>query len=235
MDIGLTVHGDALGGVLSASGSRGDEVNGTRLIANQVVAELKPALSQMISESLDKMLEEKLKPVIWESVAEAVDRKCDKLLAAIRVGKYENDKLEQYTRNESIRVFHLQETEGEKEEDLRKKIVEIGQAMDVLVVESDISVTHRLGKKGRNPRPVICKFVRRSVKQAFMFNKKNLKAKENYKNVFIVEDLTPLRTSLMRFVKEKKLAKHVYSMDGKIVCIREETKNGQKVESKVFI
>ena len=88
--------------------------------------------------------------------------------------------------------------------------------MDIAHV--DISACHRLGKKNtRYHRNIICKFVSRQPKELIMKNRPKIKGTD----IYINEDLTPLRSKLLTYVKtklENVNQKSVHSIGGKIVC-----------------
>ena len=125
----------------------------------------------------------------------------NKLRASVRLNAYENDRLQQYTRRENIRISGITEVDGEN---LKGKIVEIGVEMGLNVVERDINACHRLGPKHQGrARAIIVRFFARDIKHDFLVNKNKLKDKDNYRNVYINEDLTPLRSKLLHYAKRQ--------------------------------
>lgn len=145
------------------------------------------------------------------------------------IAKYDNDQLQQYGRRENFRVFGIPEDNGENE-DTDAKVINIAQLIGASIKPGDISVSHRLGKKPistnsdpANPRPIICKMTNRNAKQRIFQNKKKLKEPEvinkiGYKT-FITEDLTPLRSKLLRKCKSATGVKAVFTINGTINCI----------------
>ena len=71
----------------------------------------------------------------------------------------------------------------------------------------DIQRAHRLGEKTKNierkPRPVIARFVSFKKRNEILFSKSKLKNSAEFQNVFISEDLTPLRFKLLQYVKKE--------------------------------
>ena len=71
----------------------------------------------------------------------------------------------------------------------------------------DIQDAHGLGKKTKNierkPRPVIAQFVLFKKRNEILFAKSKLKNSAEFQNVFISEDLTPLRSKLLQYVKKE--------------------------------
>ena len=103
--------------------------------------------------------------------------------------------------------------------------------LGVSIKPDDISVSHRLPAARGNTRPIIAKFVRRETKTSLMKNKKSLKSKDNRKNVYVDEDLTPLRAKLTRELRADQAIKRVWTIDGKIYCVMDE--NGKEVKKVI--
>lgn len=135
--------------------------------------------------------------------------------------KYQLDMQEQHTRKEAVRISGLPEGPDEETDTiLRAKIVKMATDAGMKMTNADISVCHRLGsKQTTRVRNVICKFVARSTKHKLMGAKKNLKDKPEYKQVFINEDLTRLRSRMLNMVRRNERTKSCYTRDGKIICI----------------
>ena len=150
----------------------------------------------------------------------------NKLRASVRLNAYENDRLQQYTRRENIRISGVNENDGER---LKTKIVELGEEMDLHIAERDINACHRLGpnrREGNRPRTIIVRFFARDTKHDFLVNKNKLKNKENYRGVYINEDLTPLRSKLLQYVKKQDVVESAYTREGKVIC---RTRDGSRV------
>lgn len=85
--------------------------------------------------------------------------------------------------------------------------------------KEDISICHRLGQKNlTKPRQVICKFISRKTKWDLLSHKKKLKESDDFKRVYITEDLTRLRLRMLEMLRENPKTQSVYTRDGKIVC-----------------
>ena len=127
----------------------------------------------------------------------------NKLEAHMLINKYERDELEQYTRRENLRISGIEET---KHEDLVGKIIQIARDIDVTVSLSDISTTHRLVKPRDKPGQIIYRFVRRSVRDDIMSNRKKLKDIPQYRSkVYINEDLTSPPSQQSQFKQWKNI------------------------------
>ena len=150
------------------------------------------------------------------------------LQQSMETQKSETEKLEQYSRKENVKVFGLSESD---EEDLEDKIVNLASDIGVPLERRDISVCHRLRGNGKSPRPVIVKFVRRKTKSDIMKAKKTLKSKEQYKNVYINDDLTSLRNKIVKGMRDDDNIKKVWTIDGRIFCVM----NKEGVDTKISL
>lgn len=132
------------------------------------------------------------------------------------MNKYDNDKLEQYSRRENLRITGIVEETNETEDILEAKVIELAGDMGVELKSEDISVAHRLGKPKEGGRPIIVRFCQRKKKNEVMRNKKKLKGKD--RKVYVNEDLTSLRAKLMKMAKEQESVKNVATRDGSILA-----------------
>ena len=124
----------------------------------------------------------------------------NRLFAAVTSLTYENDRLQQYSRRESVRIFGIRQAEGETAEQVEQKALGVFKEAGADVKEEDIAAVHRVGKVGRGLRPILVKFVSRRKRREVM-EKKSLKGKDGYQKVYINDDLTPLRAKLLALVK----------------------------------
>ena len=135
--------------------------------------------------------------------------------AGIRKNAYDLDKLQQYGRRENMRIAGIAEEEGEN---LREKVKEIGMKVGVEIRDQDINVVHRSGQRGARPRIVLVRFVSRDVKHELLKKRKNFKDIEALKNVYIGDDLTPLRAKLLKKVKSLGNVRTAHTQNGIIHC-----------------
>ena len=87
--------------------------------------------------------------------------------------------------------------------------------------ELNIQRVYRLGKKKgtkTKQRPVIVRFVSYRKRMEFMYKKSKFNVHLNFSGVYITEDLTSLRTKMLKYVKEVGKNKFVllHTVDGKI-------------------
>ena len=174
--------------------------------------------------------------VLADSVYDLLSEKFDKLQASIekcaseetinhikanvRTGKYELDRLEQYTRRENVRIHNFKYDENApllpQTVELFNKLKTLGQSDsdDYTFTVDDISACHPTKSK----QQIIVRFVSRAKLHKLFSLKKFLKKSEVYKNVFITEDMTQLRVRLLHIVKKCDDASNVYTRDGNIHC-----------------
>nr|XP_022921052.1 uncharacterized protein LOC111429387 [Onthophagus taurus] len=119
------------------------------------------------------------------------------------------DRLEQYTRRNSIRVFGVSETDNENTEQVVLDI--INKKMNLALLPDSIDRCHRVGPKrnGKN-RPIIMKFISHKTKDRVFYHKKLLRGTQ-----FIIrEDLTHHRICELRKLEEEYGKRRVWSRDG---------------------
>lgn len=154
------------------------------------------------------------------------------LKQALNLTNFKLDNLEQYGRRENLRLHNIPESEVNKD-DGESQVIEIAKALNVKLNSSDIQRAHRLGRKksGINPgkpRPIIVRFHAYKKRNELLHAKINLKKTEKYKNVFIYEHLTPLRSKLLRYCKQECEGKFVqcHTINGRIRFKKSAVKEG---------
>ena len=142
----------------------------------------------------------------------------NRLFAAVTSLTYENDRLQQYGRRESVLILGIRQAEGETAEQVEQKALGVFKEAGADVKEEDIAAVHRVGKVGRGLRPILVKFVsrrkRREVKE------KSLKGKDGYQKVCINDDLTPLWAKLLALVKRLDNVDKAWTVGGSIHCTK---------------
>ena len=143
-----------------------------------------------------------LAPVIELTVKSALKEHAEKYAnkEVIRL-KVKIDDLEQYQRKDSCRINGIKEIENETVDLLEEEIVKVGGWSGANISRADISIAHRLNAR-RGTKPVIVKFTSRGAKDRFYRSKKNLKEKDEAKEIYISEDLTKLRYKLLQAAKK---------------------------------
>ena len=140
------------------------------------------------------------------------------LRSAINKQYIARDALNQYGRHVNSRFLNIDEADGNAKEDCAKHVMDVAEKMGVSLSLDDIERCHRLGKPRDNGtnRPIIVRFSSYRKKKELMQKKKALRIPEEEmkrlnadekkerlaKNPFMVEDLTPFRGHIFRYVKD---------------------------------
>lgn len=186
-----------------------ETIKGTKT-AKDAAAAILPSLATIISVAVSTAVSTAIQDIADKLVRDTAEVKRINLLQ-----RYDNDRLEQYTRRDNLRIFGIEEELEEDEDILQAKVIEVAADVGVTIEPNDISTTHRLGKQGERSRPVIVRFTHRKNRNAVIRNKKELKKKN--KKIFINEDLTPLRATMLKMVKEQSGVKSFTTRDGRIL------------------
>lgn len=187
------------------------DTRGVTKTAKEVASLIMPGIANIISVAVATVVSTAVK-----DVADKILRSSDEAQKYCLLNRYENDRLEQYMRRDNLRIVGLAEEEDENEEILQAKTIEVAADMGVTVEPGDISTVHRLGKPGERSRPVIVRFCHRKKRNEMMIKKKELKRKG--RNIYINEDLTPLRATLLKIVKEQDGVTNATTRDGRILA-----------------
>lgn len=145
--------------------------------------------------------------------------------------EYGLDNLEQYGRRTSLR-FHNVPKPGtdEADADTESAVINICAKMGVTITSDDIDRSHPIGRSNRNNKiQIICKFKTWKAKNKVFSAKKELK--NNSDKIFITEDLTRYRQSIVSKLIEAKKRKSIFSFwtfDGRVYTKLEQ--NGEKLE-----
>ena len=184
-----------------------------------LLSALLPPLVSAVATSVSVAVGEILSKAILQIDSRLQEKKSDpSLLANVRVLTFENDRLQQYSRRENVRIFGIPTDSSETPEMTEKKTLDLLNRTGVSVRENDISACHRLGKPINGSQPVIVRFVSRRKRTEVMRKKKVLR--QNTDKVFINDDLTPLRAKLLKLVKDLPITDKVWTIDGKIMCTK---------------
>ena len=139
------------------------------------------------------------------------------LCGRISAVEEKNDELEQYSRRNSVRISGVPEPSDH--EDCYQKVLDIANntlQLDPPLAIEDIDRTHRVGTKQLDgtTRPILVKFA--TYRQRYrVVTKRNLLPKPLYIN----EDLTSKRATLMWKARQAKRAKKIsdcWSVDGRL-------------------
>ena len=197
----------------------------------QVIAAIQPILIKSVTTAVTvavatafKQMREELQEVeTMKGEVERVRENMARLQAKLQTQHFDLDRQEQYSRKDSVRIYGIPEpANDDTREDTNDIVVKLAKDIGVIITNADLSVSHRLGRRGRGgkPRTIIAKFVRRQCKTDVMRNKKRLRDSQNYENVYINDDLTTLRNKLVMEMKKDDNIKQVWTIEGRIFCIQ---------------
>jgi len=97
------------------------------------------------------------------------------------------------------------EENKEDNDDGERVLFKLADELQIDLENNEIQRVHRLGQKRRNnenPRPIIARFVSYKKRNEFLANKRDLKNIDGRQHVFVCEDLTPLRNTLLRYMQK---------------------------------
>ena len=188
-------------------------------IVKQVLVEMEPFIERTIkaavATAIDAILPQLEKSVLGEN--ERLTKTIGDLRSVIQSQAFDVDRLVQYSRRENVRLHGVPETAGENTHDV---VISIAHDMGVDISSNDISVSHRLPKsRTMKERPIIVKFVRRNMKTALMMNKKTLRTIDRYRHIYINDNLTPLRSRMLRTLQNDDEVKRVWTIDVNFNCV----------------
>ena len=221
----LTKFSAAKGGTPKNVKNRND-VNDCDVIATRVAELLLPVLEQQLEKTIK---------VIAGSLTDNFKKELCRLQQSNLQLRYELDRQEQYSRRETVRIVGLPE---EKDESVEEKVMSLFGKLDCGVQKEEISIAHRNGKVSgdpKKPRHILVRFTSRRSKAKVMAKKKCLKNDKNCQKVYINDDLTALRSKLLKKAKSSLSVERAYpTSDGHIKCLLKK-KNGQEVNEVVIV
>ena len=123
------------------------------------------------------------------------------------------DELEQYGRRQNLEIVEVPEKEDENTNAI---VLEVAKMLDVDIMSSHISTSHRLPKKKASSRnnsgssPIIVRFTSRDIRNQIYANRKKARfvdlknfSVSDTKNIFVNENLTPTRKQLFWKTKQE--------------------------------
>ncbi|KAI3382689.1 hypothetical protein SNEBB_010921, partial [Seison nebaliae] len=208
-------------------------------INEQFSADLKALTSIVKSSSMSKSAKEAISALVPElttivtkvvssAVATAVDKLTEKITSEFEkksreqqrfflLNHFETNKIEQMQRSNNVRIVGLRESQNETSEELEAKVIEVGRDIGMDISNNDISVAHRLGKpQEQQTRTTLVTFCLKKKKDEFY--KKRSQLREKKKDIYINEDLTALKASMLKMVKEQPSVKGTTTRDGTILA-----------------
>lgn len=185
---------------------------------------LKAALND---DSIVKALKEVIcKPLLteMEQLKENIRQKDELILqleTKIELLELKQDDQEQYSRRNSLRIYGLQESDGENLMESLPNLLSKETGLDPPMQKEEICRVHRVGRKvpEKRPRPIILKFATYQARERLFKKRLLLKKSSALQSVFINEDLTKRRSRLLydaRMLKKGSKITDVWTKDGKI-------------------
>lgn len=129
---------------------------------------------------------------------------------------------EQYSRNYNLRIYYVQEPEGETAEQCEATVLKLfHEKLDLKHIRSrDLDTVHRLGKKTdqKKPRGIIVRFVSSKMRDEVIRSRTKLKKRpgQSTKSVVIVEDLTKDNYILFSQARVAEGTKECWTVRGNI-------------------
>lgn len=151
------------------------------------------SVANMVNKEICKKVDEiNVKMQSLETRLKTLEEENSVLRTENNVLKSDNEKMEQYSRRNNIRIFGIEEKNGETVEDVIMDL--FITKMGVEINKENIDRCHRVGAtKPNKHRPIIVKFISYKHRQAVLKNKSKLKGTK----CFIREDLTVYRQNLL--------------------------------------
>ena len=158
----------------------------------------------------DKLIEVNTlqKEEIFNLKSQAAALKTQEIKDSIKV-----DELEQYGRRQNLEIVGVPEKEDENTNAI---VLEVAKMLDVDIMSSHISTSHRLPKKKASSRnnygssPIIVRFTSRDIRNQIYANRKKARfvdlknfSVSDTKNIFVNENLTPTRKQLFWKTKQE--------------------------------
>ncbi|KAL8614408.1 hypothetical protein ACOMHN_007746 [Nucella lapillus] len=177
-------------------------------VSEASVKQLMPFLTAALTTEAMKEITKTMKETLYMHLQQAKATSSERRpLLAVTTLTYENDRLQQYSRRESI-------------EGVEKKAIEVFTAVGANVKPEDLAAVHRAGIDNKGFKPILVEFVSRRKRREVMERKKVLREKENHHGIYLNNDLTPLRARLLGIVQHLDGIKKVWRVDGKIFYLK---------------
>jgi len=189
-------------------------------VDNPLLAQLVPALATAVAIAVGEVVKTVMKDLESQLFDRLPKTSNQHLLANITRLTYENDRLSQYTRRESVRIAGVKMEQGETAQGVEGKALKVFSDVGVKISPDDIAAVHRAGRPKNGTQPILVKFVSRKKRQEVMTMKKALKEKPECRGIFINDDLTPLRARLLGFVQRLDGVERAWTTDGRIFARR---------------
>ena len=180
-----------------------------------MIASIKEELKDFIKATVDTSVKDMKNEIVQFVQAETDDIQAKNEAQTL----CETELLETYNRRDNIKIFGVNEEDASKQEPpevTMQKVIDIAGLIQADVKDFDISIAHRLPARGPT-RPIIVKFARRVAKISMMKRKRELRGKEEGKELRIVEDVSRARASFIGMLKSDERINYVWTKEGSIL------------------
>ncbi|KAI4466549.1 l1 transposable element-related [Holotrichia oblita] len=167
------------------------------LLSEEFVSKISVKICEKLSGQLQKQVD-------------GLNKDVKQLRTELSEAKKKIEELEQYSRSNNLRIFGVKEHPKENVDEVVVKLCKEELGLNIHL--HDIDVAHRLKSKEGTTRPIIVRFVCRSVKRKIFSNKSKLKGTRT----IIKEDLTPFRISLLKKLSSCSPKQSYWTSDGRI-------------------
>ena len=196
-------------------------------ISEQVTTSVK-AMAQSVADIISTSLNDRMTAIEADNkyLHEQIDhlsKRVNDLESSSTAGDRRIDAAEQYSRRNCLRISGVKEKKAEVTYDV---ILQIAEVCGVDLSLSEIDRSHRLQQftpanpsARKRPRDIIVKFVSYRSRNKFFRGKSHLKNNTSFPSVYINEDLTRLRTNLLkeaRLLVKNNVLHCAWSFDGRI-------------------
>ena len=127
--------------------------------------------------------------------------------------------LQQYTRRNALRITNPAWPE-DPNEDTDKLVISLANALGVDIQPFEISRSHRVGKpRAGYQRPILVKFIGYRTRERLFKARQKLKEKQEFRKVYINEDLTKATSELAFKARQLRRAgklAETFTLDGKV-------------------
>ena len=132
-------------------------------IVAQVLSAVQPTLVALVNSGIASATQ-----TMWNNLSKKEeDDKMNnqRLEREVSALKARQERHEQYTRRETVKIMNLpvSYTNEEGQEDTDKAVIELAKKVGVVLKPEDISVSHRVPRRGAGVAPLVCKFARRNA------------------------------------------------------------------------
>ena len=143
------------------------------------------------------------------------------------------NELEQYGRRDNLEIHGIPVSPNENTNELIK---EVAQKLNVRLLDSDISSSHRIPAMNRKYPAIIVKFSNKDKRNIIFRNRRNLHGKKNYSisgvtTIYINENLTQRKRNLFARSYKRKVEEnyqYIWTNNGQIYLRK--TKSDPKIE-----